>query len=239
MTRFSRTRLLSVPSSRPLTPSPARDFSETYNCPTILNTMIASTSYQQTESRSGSSPLEAPPLPSAPSPSGRPEEAPRRRSSFSFLHRSKSGERLPNTRSSSRGKLMKRHRGGERDQEFVREQIPQQPPKIPDLPSPIHLQPFASEDQMRDSAPYLSNKSQGYHQNTSMSRDSKTNIGSNTYNVPIPPIPDSQWNGAHVDPYAKAESMTHRGRYSYASSAVSTINSPRRVRRRRDPTPFK
>ncbi|RKU45396.1 hypothetical protein DL546_004710 [Coniochaeta pulveracea] len=32
--------------------------------------------------------------------------------------------------------------------------------------------------------------------------------------------------------------MTHRGRYSYASSAMSTINSPRRVRRRKDPTPF-
>ena len=41
------------------------------------------------------------------------------------------------------------------------------------------------------------------------------------------------------DPYARTESMTHRGRYSYASSAVSTINSPRRVRRRKDPTPFK
>ncbi|EMR72078.1 putative septin aspe protein [Eutypa lata UCREL1] len=32
--------------------------------------------------------------------------------------------------------------------------------------------------------------------------------------------------------------MTHRGRYSYASSAISTINSPRKVRRRKDPTPF-
>lgn len=41
------------------------------------------------------------------------------------------------------------------------------------------------------------------------------------------------------DPYAKEGSMAHRGRYSYASSAVSTVNSPRRVRRRKDPTPFK
>jgi hypothetical protein len=53
-------------------------------------------------------------------------------------------------------------------------------------------------------------------------------------NVPVPPVP----NGG-FDPYARTESMTHRGRYSYASSAVSTINSPRRVRRRKDPTPFK
>lgn len=50
-----------------------------------------------------------------------------------------------------------------------------------------------------------------------------------------PPVP----NTPAFDPYARTESMTHRGRYSYASSAVSTINSPRRVRRRKDPTPFK
>lgn len=49
-----------------------------------------------------------------------------------------------------------------------------------------------------------------------------------------PPVPNTPW-----DPYARTESMTHRGRYSYASSAISTINSPRRVRRRKDPTPFK
>ncbi|SPQ19698.1 d6ca6414-1f57-4269-afd7-85c6dd07724c [Thermothielavioides terrestris] len=51
--------------------------------------------------------------------------------------------------------------------------------------------------------------------------------------VPPPPIP----NGG-FDPYAHTGSMAHRGRYSYASSAISTINSPRRVRRRKDPTPF-
>ena len=49
-----------------------------------------------------------------------------------------------------------------------------------------------------------------------------------------PPIP----NGG-FDPYASSGSMAHRGRYSYASSAISTINNPRRVRRRKDPTPFK
>lgn len=53
-------------------------------------------------------------------------------------------------------------------------------------------------------------------------------------NVPMPPIPKNAF-----DPYARTESMTNRGRYSYASSAVSTVNSPRRVRRRKDPTPFK
>ncbi|KAK5117473.1 hypothetical protein LTR85_008858 [Meristemomyces frigidus] len=37
----------------------------------------------------------------------------------------------------------------------------------------------------------------------------------------------------------RSESMTNRGRYSYASStAQANVNSPRRVRRRKDPTPF-
>lgn len=43
---------------------------------------------------------------------------------------------------------------------------------------------------------------------------------------PIPPVPES-------DPFARTESMTNRGRYSYTSSASN------RVRRRKDPTPFK
>lgn len=43
-----------------------------------------------------------------------------------------------------------------------------------------------------------------------------------------------------VDPTERTESMTHRGRYSYASSmAPVNMSSPRRVRRRKDPTPFK
>jgi hypothetical protein len=52
-------------------------------------------------------------------------------------------------------------------------------------------------------------------------------------------------NGEYViagAPIDRSESMAHRGRYSYASTggqAVNAVNSPRRVRRRKDPTPFK
>jgi hypothetical protein len=56
--------------------------------------------------------------------------------------------------------------------------------------------------------------------------------------VPMPPVPDNL-SYEPVDPYARTESMTHRGRYSYASSAISTMTNPRRVRRRKDPTPYK
>lgn len=59
---------------------------------------------------------------------------------------------------------------------------------------------------------------------------------------PVPPMPPTM--AASPTPRSEAraertESMTHRGRYSYASSAVNAINSPRRVRRRKDPIPFK
>lgn len=39
------------------------------------------------------------------------------------------------------------------------------------------------------------------------------------------------------DPFQGA-SITNRGRYSYASSAVSTVHGPRRLRKRKDPVPF-
>lgn len=58
--------------------------------------------------------------------------------------------------------------------------------------------------------------------------------GRSVVSIAPPPIPNDGF-----DPYAGTGSMAHRGRYSYASSAISTINSPRRVRRRKDPTPFK
>ncbi|KAK5124345.1 hypothetical protein LTR08_005731 [Meristemomyces frigidus] len=47
-------------------------------------------------------------------------------------------------------------------------------------------------------------------------------------------------HGEHVaDQSHRSESMTNRGRYSYASNgAQASVNSPRRVRRRKDPTPF-
>ncbi|TKA63471.1 hypothetical protein B0A55_09735 [Friedmanniomyces simplex] len=45
---------------------------------------------------------------------------------------------------------------------------------------------------------------------------------------------------AAQQPIDRSESMAHRGRYSYASSnaPAAHVNSPRRVRRRKDPTPF-
>ncbi len=113
-----------------------------------------------------------------------------------------------------------------REQELQRQRdasIPKSPPRLPVLyngaPAP-QLQTFGGDTQPND------------HSSTTP-RPSMEPARS-AVSVPPPPIP----NGG-FDPYARTESMTHRGRYSYASSAISTINNPRRVRRRKDPTPFK
>jgi hypothetical protein len=106
------------------------------------------------------------------------------------------------------------------------------PPKLPDVyRGHEHLANSFGPDMRPDSVSIISGKTDNYSGRPSMEP------GWNPLQkMPAPPpVPNSPaW-----DPYARTESMTHRGRYSYASSAISTINSPRRVRRRKDPTPFK
>ncbi|KAK4540640.1 hypothetical protein LTR36_009071 [Oleoguttula mirabilis] len=55
-----------------------------------------------------------------------------------------------------------------------------------------------------------------------------------------PSVTGKSTNGEYAaDSSHRSESMTNRGRYSYASSTAQVnVNSPRRVRRRKDPTPF-
>ncbi|CZT04678.1 hypothetical protein WAI453_007745 [Rhynchosporium graminicola] len=172
--------------------------------------------------------------PSAEKLSAMTETSPPRRSSLGLLlRRSKSTEL----------KGSKKQQALAREQELERQRreaatIPRSPPRLPDLyngQKPANL-PFGGEERP-DSVAIISNRSAGY-QNGRASMDpphASTMVGS----IPIPPIPSTgSRNGDWVDPYARSESMTHRGRYSYASSAVSSINSPRRIRRRKDPTPF-
>lgn len=100
--------------------------------------------------------------------------------------------------------------------------VPKFAPRLPDLSPTPQLNTFGGENADSKSA-------MGLKQNSGI-RPAVS--GPASPNVSKPP-------SEHVDLYARTESMTHRGRYSYASSAVSTINSPRRVRRRKDPTPYK
>lgn len=145
-----------------------------------------------------------------------------RRSSFGLLlRRTKSGD------FGSKGS--KKERAHARELELQRQQREAANRPAPSLPAlyngaaPPKLETFGGEDSTRPA------NGNGRKMEPSM----------RSGNVPAPPpIPGNGAKGEFVDPYARSESMTHRGRYSYASSAVSSINSPRRVRRRKDPTPF-
>lgn len=185
-------------------------------------------------------------LPSIPEGNGKP--MPPRRTSLGFLRRAKSGEPLNGgTRSASGGKLTKKQQRVALEQEQLRQEREaaeraKYPPKLPDFSLSPQLRTFGGEEASSASDILESNRAAGRDRRY-MPRSSMENpVFTNSYGVPIPPLPGtaiSGENGERVDPYARTESMTHRGRYSYASSAVSTINSPRRVRRRKDPTPFK
>lgn len=173
-----------------------------------------------------------------------------RRTSFNFLRRQKSSEsRPPNTT----GKMSKKQRAVAQE-ELARQQreaaaLARSPPRLPThapLPTINAFGGAPGGGEMRpDSVAIATNRAGGYgggHPQTQGGAD----YHAVSSHVPIPPIPQGSStpgsrNGDYNDPYSRTESMTHRGRYSYASSAVSmgTINSPRRVRRRRDPTPFK
>ena len=167
----------------------------------------------------------------------RGRETAERRPSFSFLRRGKSSERTLSMRSISGGKLTKKQtREADNQREREAALVPQQPPKIPDLPRPARLQTFGGENAKPGKYASIADQMSTYSRGKTIPSGS---IDMTRANIPpIPPIPGDK-NGGYVDPYARTESMTNRGRYSYASSAVSTINSPRRVRRRKDPTPFK
>ncbi|ORY67704.1 uncharacterized protein BCR38DRAFT_456386 [Pseudomassariella vexata] len=167
---------------------------------------------------------------------------PPRRSSFGMLLRRKSNSDL-------KGSKKQREL---REQELQRQHaVPKSPPRLPDLYNAL------SGGVRPDSLAIVSGQADPHHHQYHPQQQQQHRQQKHQYppsgrpsmdpgrpsissNPPVPPVPavPAVPNGSLVDPYARTESMTHRGRYSYASSAISTINSPRRVRRRKDPTPF-
>lgn len=151
-------------------------------------------------------------------------------------------------RSGGFGMLLRRSKSGDlgskgrkkgQQQQRQQEVVPKSPPRLPALyngAQPPPLQTFGG-DTRPDSLAIVSGRADHsfHHYPPRASIEPGRPSISSSAAPPIPPMPD----GGYVDPYARTESMTHRGRYSYASSAISTINSPRKVRRRKDPTPFK
>jgi hypothetical protein len=145
----------------------------------------------------------------------------RRNSSLGFLRRSKSTEPL--------GSKSKKNSKAQAMAEELRRQeaMPKQPPRLPDLsPAPV-LESFGGEEHHDNGASFSNNILSPQRQQQQQQQQ------------PQQQPPSRSSISTDYDPYARTESMTHRGRYSYASSAVTTINNPRRLRRRKDPTPYK
>ncbi|KAL4924861.1 septin [Aspergillus undulatus] len=173
---------------------------------------MATATRPRTPSR-GQPPIEAPPLPTENGHS-QAKDSRRTSSSLGFLRRSKSTEPIGGK---SRGKKMK----VQMEEELRRQRAaqPKQPPRLPDLARQPVIETFGGDEKRDPVADVTSPLSP-----TSQPRQSRSAMS-----TPVPP---------ENDPYARTESMTHRGRYSYASSYVSTVNNPRRLRRRKDPTPY-
>ncbi|KAF4984214.1 hypothetical protein FZEAL_554 [Fusarium zealandicum] len=108
-------------------------------------------------------------------------------------------------------------------------------PKLPEFSNPTEQLSKSFGSELRPESPANVPRSANYSTIRPSAEHSRGYGAAVTSNmaVPVPPLP----NGG-FDPYSRTESMTNRGRYSYASSAISTVNSPRRVRRRKDPTPM-
>lgn len=176
--------------------------------------------------------LVPPPDPSIPTEPLSPRS---RRSSFSFLRRSKSRDVIETKDTSVTKKLSRRRRKSlSKDERDKKVEVVPQLPIYTSLP--------------KISAPGISNGANASSDSIAVA-PSRSAYNPNTFYQRYRPMDPSEFSAsgggqadgsAMPDPFARTESMTNRGRYSYASSAVSgVVNSPRRVRRRKDPTPFK
>ncbi|KAJ8109434.1 hypothetical protein OPT61_g7456 [Boeremia exigua] len=172
----------------------------------------------------------------APSSNGDYQAA--RRSSFSFLRKRSSESKV----STSRAPSMSRKQKALAQEEALRRQreaamLPREPPRLPShMPLP-QIASFGGEHRP-DSVAIVSNKVGNFSPNFSRPSVDQPRVAPATNLAVMPPIPGSSHSFIDTDPYARTESMTNRGRYSYASSQMSAVNSPRRVRKKKQPTPF-
>ena len=146
-------------------------------------------------------------------------------------------------------------------------QLPQEPPHLPSLQPLPGIPAFGGEDPRSSLDPEShvngynnvgaaklngrpTARSPNFSRPSTMSSSNVNNSSSPAYAVrPGFPLasqsssPDMRTagNGEYVTIGERVESMANRGRYSYASQStqINAASSPRRVRRRKDPTPFK
>ncbi|KAL1611560.1 hypothetical protein SLS59_000279 [Nothophoma quercina] len=173
----------------------------------------------------------------APTSNGDFQAAAARRSSFSFLRKRSSENKI----STSRAPSMSRKQKALAQEEALRKQreaamLPKEPPRLPSHSPLPQIASFGGENRP-DSVAIVSNKV-GSYSNFSRPSVEQHRMAPVTNLAVLPPVPGSSHSFVDTDPYARTESMTNRGRYSYASSSISAVNSPRRVRKKKQPTPF-
>ena len=192
-----------------------------------------------------------------------------RRGSFSFLRRSRSREITSKAGPESGRKLSRRKNRAVSKEEATKQQVgiaPQLPSyhNLPQMNTPFvdgasETPNNASASASASAQPPLSSSANfraSPQVNTAEKPVSRSGYNPNAFyqrhqmadRNPATPSPQpataatssSSPQPSSHDSYARTESMKNRGRYSYATAGVNgNVNSPRRVRRRKDPTPFK
>jgi len=178
-----------------------------------------------------------------------------RRPSFAFLRRSFSRDPLSEARaqrgtsgtnSASTAKLAKR--SPRKASSADKEGTPRLPSyhTLPGIRTSLPLSSLHNTNNPSDSNPNglapAALKRLGLNPNIYHARHAmeKQKVTANT--VPVAPMPSNHVTPPKlaVDPYARTGSMTNRGRYSnHLGSPTGNIDGSRRIRRKKDPTPFK
>lgn len=157
-----------------------------------------------------------------------------RKGSFSFLRGGRTRERSASTGGAPRRRLSKKNTNGRsKDDEMRPPPVPPQPPSIPPVSLQPQIQTFGGENARSNSFSAVPLRTRA------------DSAGPAYYHgmpappvPPVPPLPGAP-NGTNQMPWDRSESMANRSRYSYASTAMSTVNGPRKIRRRKEPSPFK
>ncbi|KAE9985115.1 hypothetical protein EG328_007886 [Venturia inaequalis] len=171
--------------------------------------------------------MSTPPAPTSPGPNTNGE----RRTSFNFLRQqSKTG--------SGTSKMIKKQKQGLPAQyQQPTATVPMVPPQLPSHSPLAKINTFGGENGRPDSYAIISNQqyNSSLQQHQQYQAPQYQNDESmSPHAIPMPPMPSSM-------PSSPPTTSNSNGGYDPYSSAVSAstgINSPRRVRRRKDPTPF-
>ncbi|EGX48872.1 hypothetical protein AOL_s00079g93 [Orbilia oligospora ATCC 24927] len=143
-------------------------------------------------------------------------------------------------RRSSLGNLLRRSRSNDKMSKKIKKNQPALPPPVPQTP------PRLPELDIAKGAGSPMRTFGGVPPNHQASSPPGQSLPKPSIDMPsrdaVHPDQSKQENvkpgfDMNQDPFQGA-SITNRGRYSYASSAVSTVHGPRRLRKRKDPVPF-